>query len=262
MPLSLPFGAFVLVIDSLSRSATHAAGDTKNVCSSDTLALSRQLLDSLDAFRVEATWLIAPEADEKWVRSLVEHRQELAIDIGPGQSSDQQRKPQSPRHLANRLAPLTDRGVAVSALIVDRTPSQALVASAAQLGVRSIAVRPSESRATPKAQPRLLSHGCWEIPMNSVLPQTAGLFSLAIRRILREIDAAAEQRRPFQLYADFQSLVGGGDASQRVLTRVLRHVATRRQLGVLETTGVAGLVAQATGHQQSKPSRSILRPAA
>jgi hypothetical protein len=53
-----------------------------------------------------------------------------------------------------------------------------------------------------------------------------------------------------------------GSAAKRVIARVLWDIAQRRRQGQLDVSSIAATAGRLAQQQESRPSRSILRPAA
>jgi hypothetical protein len=103
------------------------------------------------------------------------------------------------------------------------------------------------------AAPRALRWGLWE------LQPSCDLLQVGARATQRALDRAIAATEPVHIMLDLQRLAFAGRGSWGPVDRLLRHVARRRDEGLLQASSIAGLVATVQGSLQGRPARSILR---
>jgi hypothetical protein len=118
--------------------------------------------------------------------------------------------------------------------------------------------------ASKRMQASRLRFGLWSFPVSVQLPGRSrwlpgGGGGHSARRFL---DRAIAERGLVHVAIDASLLVERGRASERVVTSLLSAVDKRRSDGVLDVATIGATAARLAGQQSSRPSNSILRPAA
>jgi len=103
------------------------------------------------------------------------------------------------------------------------------------------------------ATPRALRWGLWE------LQPSCDLLRAGARAAQRTLDRAVAATEPVHVVLDLERLAFAGRGQWGLVDRLLRHVARRRDDGLLQACSIAGLVAMVQGSLQGRPARSILR---
>jgi hypothetical protein len=114
----------------------------------------------------------------------------------------------------------------------------------------------SSRRTRPNAAPRALRWGVWEMGVSLMLPEAG------VRHARRTIDLAIAAGRIEHLVVDVADCVYATGSRSGGVERILKHLAQRRDAGLVESLNMAELAARLTFSRESHPARSILRRAA
>jgi hypothetical protein len=115
-----------------------------------------------------------------------------------------------------------------------------------------------------RLQPQTLHYGLWSFPVSLTLPGASRWLpgGGGLRAARGGIERAIAGRGLFHLAIDAAQLVRRKNPAQRLLQRVLEHAERRRRQGVLDVESLRCAAEKLSNREQSRPSRSILRPAA
>jgi hypothetical protein len=120
--------------------------------------------------------------------------------------------------------------------------------------------------AGPQSNSKLLAppirFGIWQVPSGWKFPARRGWWLPAVWSIRREIKRAIMRQAVVHLHIDAPFLAASGDGELKLLERVLRYAAARRESGQLAIRAIAEIAAETLAERAPAPSRSILRPAA
>lgn len=222
------------------------------------------LLEVLNRHAMPATWAVtdpaASAASERIMSLGAGH--EIAILGDPSWVGREAGRSRFGRELARRTERGRGAGPAVSTLVL----RSAELGDYSDLAIKQglTAVRHAPGPGSAGRQPQTLRFGLWSFPVSLTLPGAnrwlPGGGGLRAARV--GIDRAIAARGLFQLAIDATQLVARGNSAQRLVERVLEHAERRRQQCVLDVASLRGAADTLSGQHQSRPSRSILRPAA
>jgi hypothetical protein len=169
------------------------------------------------------------------------------------------------RELARRTARSRGTGMRVSTLMLKGTKLDEHYDLAIKHGITVVrqAVGFDASHAS-RLQPQTVRFGLWSFPVSVALPGTSRCLpgGGGKRTARATIDRAIAACGLIQLAIDAPRLAARGHAAERVVERVLEHVARRRRQGTLEVVTLSEAAGKLRAGHPSRPSRSILRPAA
>ncbi len=262
MSASLPRGILTVSIDlELDRAAL---GLVEQRAVDETTG---RLLDLLAKLRIAATWSVSDPANSGAAERVLSRRcgHEIAIAGDSSWVGREAGRGHFGRELSRRTVQGRRAGLAVSTLVVSTADLEEHCDLAAKQGITAVRHVPvSDAERSRRLQPRTLRFGLWSFPVSYSLPCASrwlpgGGGSRAARKT---IDRAIAHRGLVQLAIDAHALTVRGPAALRVVERVLQHAQTRRHQATLDVVTLAAAATRLTGQCQSKPSRSILRPAA
>lgn len=167
------------------------------------------------------------------------------------------------RELARRAVRGRTAGLSISTLVCQGVELDADADLALKHGI--VAVRHAQTgKANRPFQPHTLRFGLWSFPLSHRLPGTSRWLpgGGGGYRARGGIDRAITERGLYQLSIDAAALAAHGYTAQRAIERVLQHAEKRRRQGVLEIATIGDTAAYLSRQNQSRPSHSILRPAA
>lgn len=110
------------------------------------------------------------------------------------------------------------------------------------------------------AQPQALRFGLWGLPVAMRLPSARRWFGGGARAARAQVERAIDARGVVGLAIDARALAKRG--ALRLVERVLEHAARRRSEGTLDVLTLGDAASRLSAPAQSRPTRSILRPAA
>lgn len=263
MPQLSPCGTSVISID-----ISHEHGDSSG---RSTLALASEALARLNDRQIVATLALDGAVDSDWLEAEGENLagHELAILADSNWYSVSNHRGQFAQGLSRHVqqARATGYGPTTLALPAGRLPEHLdlLVKHgiSAVRTVRSGSVRSRWSwgrgkRETPArdVQPQSLRWGLWEFG------RPLALVEQGVRRITREIAAAAADAGLVQISVDLAPLAGQGSSGWRQFDQVLERLAQQHQQQTIEPMTLASVVAALTRTRHAPSAHSILRPAA
>ncbi|MEX2114505.1 MAG: hypothetical protein WD845_15025 [Pirellulales bacterium] len=222
-------------------------------------AILQRLLAMFSERRLPATWCASDPLSATTLDIGTTH--ELALAVGDESSA----RGTLARELVQRLSSLKFQGLAVNTLVAR---SQSVVEHLDVVsGHGIVAVRHAAGMGVGKSsnrmQPSLLRFGVWGFPVSCELPGRSRWLPGGGRHAARrQIDRAIAERGLVQLVIDAPRLAARGRSAERALASLLADVDQRRRQGVLEIATIGATAARLAGQQESRPSRSILRPAA
>ncbi len=245
---------------------TGAALDVREQRSRE--AMVARMLDILAKHQVSATWALSDPAASPLAASIRAMRagHEIAIAASASWAAPIVPRVRFGRELAARTIAARAVGLDLSSLVI-KTPDLGdhydLVFKQGLTAVRlgSPSQNHSLSRRVQPATPRF---GLWTFGVWCWLPGRSRLWAGGGggRTARAAIDRAAGQPSLAQLAIDLQGMIDRGSAAVRILERVLARAASHRRQGRLEIITLAESSRRLTTQCTSKPSRSILRPAA
>jgi hypothetical protein len=227
-----------------------------------------RLLETLSGYQIPATWAVDEPAASPATAAIrsVRGGHEIAIGGHAGWLGNRVPRTQFGRELASRTIAARAEGLTVSSLVV----------AAGQLGdhydlmikqglsaIQQAELEPARSSAR-RGQPATPRFGLWSFGVSCRLPGGSRLWpgGGGTSRARRAIDRAIRDRALVQLLIDARELASRGSSAERVVERVLQHAAQRRRSGQLDVITLASTAKLLTDQCTSRPSRSILRPAA
>ncbi len=226
----------------------------------DAALSAMSLAELLERFAMPATFAIGEPAGGELMSylvsaaagheiALVGERSWFTADVGRGRLA---------RELAVRLAELRASGVEATTIVSSGEPLVEHQDVAARSGLRAIR-DPRVALARAAGQPQPLRFGLWSLPVNLRLPSRRW-FAGKARAARAGIERAIDDRGVFGLAIDASQLGRGG--GWRIVERVLKHAARRRSDGALDVLTLGDAAVRLSTPAASRPTRSILRPAA
>jgi hypothetical protein len=224
-----------------------------------------QLVSLLDSLKLPATWATADPAAAVSIKhlstsalphevALLGHASWMGRDIPPSRVA---------RELTRHIESASAAGYSVSTLAIG-SPALDHAHLAVKHGMTAVRHARSDKSAISRApRSRALQFGLWSFPVTIRLPGQSRFWpggggASAARAA---IDQAIAERGVEQLVIEPTRVVERSGA-HRVLERVLRHVARRREAGLLEVLTIGAMAARLSSQRQGQPSRSILHSAA
>jgi hypothetical protein len=170
------------------------------------------------------------------------------------------------RKLARSVSEFAARGAKLATLVASTDGLTGHLDLVSRHGI--VALRhPADDGATQaphRLQPSQLRFGIWSFPVSCELPGTSRWLpgGGGRRAVRRTLDRAIAEQGLVQLAIDVARLAAAGRAARHVIARVLWDIVERRRHGQLDVSSITATAARLAQQQESRPSRSILRPAA
>jgi hypothetical protein len=250
LTISIDWNADDAVLDLVAQRAMVHLGDN--------------LAALFDTLKLPATWAVAdPETSriERFTSSPMQH--EIAI-LGDASWMGREIPPSRVAcELARRIESGRAAGYSVSTLATT-SPALDHAHLAVKHGITAVRHARADKSAVSRApRSRALHFGLWSFPVTITLPGQSRFWpgGGGARAAKASIDQAIAQRGLAQLVIESPRLAERSGA-YRVLQRVLRHVAGRREAGLLEVLTIGAMAARLSSQRQGQPSRSILQSAA
>jgi hypothetical protein len=225
----------------------------------------RQLLALLAEYAVPATWAVADPVHSVATDSIrsAAAGHEIAVLgdrawLGPGCG-----RGRLERELTRRFDGARKAGIPATTLALrnlDQVRDLDLLVDHGVTALRGPAIDTPKSSSKLSAPP--IRFGIWQVPSGWKIPARHGWWMPAAWSVRREIKRAILRQSVVHLHIDAPSLSASGDGELRLIERVLRYSAARRDGGQLAIRTIADVAAQSLAERAAAPSRSILRPAA
>ncbi len=229
--------------------------------------MADQLTELFDRHKLPAAWAVTDPALSA-IRTgidITEGGHELALLGDASWVGREAGRRRFARELARRVARAQSDGLTLHTLAL-RTD---LPGDHSDLAIKEgiVAVRDAVSmgvRASRRLKPQSLRFGLWGFPVTVLLPGTSrwlpGGGGLCAARF--EIDRAITEQGLVHVAFDAPRLAERGGAALRIVERLLRYAAQRREQGLLDVNTIGAIAGKLSHENQGQPSRSILRPAA
>ncbi|MBI3838847.1 MAG: hypothetical protein HY288_13070 [Planctomycetia bacterium] len=226
--------------------------------------ITGRLLNLLAKYDLAATWAVAdPAAIERIAATSAAHEVALFGDsTWVGREAGRGR---FGRELTRRAVRGRGAGLAISTLVLKSTELDDHADLAIKHGITAVRhAEPQSDKSARRFLPQSLRYGLWSFPVSCTLPGTCRWLpgGGGGRRARALIDQAIKRRGLAQLAIDAHELAARGYSALHVLKRVLAHADWRRRQGVLDIATIGTTASRLSRQHQSKPSRSILHPAA
>jgi len=225
------------------------------------------LLNVLDEYQLPATWALTDPAAAPMSQRIASLGPEHDIAILGDSTWVGRRAGRSRfgRELARRTVQGRGAGVTVSTLVLNSAELDDHFDLAIKHGITAVRqARGLNAGATAGLEPQTLRYGLWSFGVSLGLPGDSRWLpgGGGARAARAGIERAIAACRLFQLVIDAPQLSARGHSARRVVQRVLQHAQQRRSQGVLDVETLRSATGKLSNQQQSRPSRSILRPAA
>jgi hypothetical protein len=222
----------------------------------------RWVATTLAEHRLSVSWCTASPAGAALPKLQPCH--EVALAISPDGVSESSERGALDRKLARSMAESAARGARLTTLVTTGEWLNAHLDLVSRHGVKALRHPVGPAKAAPRLQPSQLRFGVWSFPVSCELPCTSRwLFGGWVRNAARRtLERAVAEKGLVQLTIDAARLTDAGRGARRALARVFANVAQRRQEGALDVMAIGAAAARLAQQQESRPSRSILRPAA
>ncbi len=225
-------------------------------------AVLRRLSATFAEHQVPVAWSTSDPASAP----RLDGQHELALTLDASWAVEPLDRATISRELARRVAIAQAAGRPVLSLVLADarlTEHLDLAVKHGITGVRHPAALASAT-ASKRMQASRLRFGLWSFPVSVQLPGASrwlpgGGGGHSVRRLM---DRAIAERGLVHVAIDASQLAERGRAGERVVTSLLSAVDKRRSDGVLEVATIGATAARLAGQQSSRPSSSILRPAA
>jgi hypothetical protein len=218
--------------------------------------------------QLPATWAVADPAVSPIAERIVAlgKGHEIAIAGDPTWAGREAGRGRFGRELARRVVQGRGADLAISTLIVHTVDLDDQYDLIVKQGLTAVCQKATSwvDAARKRVAPLTPRFGLWSFGVSCALPGTSRIWrgGGGGRAARTCIDRAVRGPGMVHLAINLPQLVARGHGAQRVLERVLLHVAARQRRGTLEVATLAATAKRLTNQCQSKPSRSILRPAA
>jgi hypothetical protein len=217
---------------------------------------------------VPATWAVGDPAASSIAERIVAlgGGHEIAISGDPTWAGREAGRGRFGRELARRVVQGRGADLAISTLIVHAVDLDDQYDLIVKQGLTAVCQKATSAvdAARKRSAPLTPRFGLWSFSVSCALPGTSRIWPGGGGRHATRASIERAVRGPglVHLAIDMPQLVARGHAAQQVFERVLQHVAARRRHGLLEVATLAATAKRLTNQCQSKPSCSILRPAA
>jgi hypothetical protein len=211
--------------------------------------------------RLSVSWCTASPATASLPKLQPCH--EVALVIAPDSSADTAQRSALDRKLARSVSESVARGAKLTTLVTASDWMSGHLDLVSRHGIMALR-HPVDATIGHRLQPSQLRFGVWSFPISCELPGTSRWLpgGGGRRSTRRTFDHAIAEKGLVQLSIDVARLTAAGRGAQRVVSRVLWDLAQRRQRGSLDVMAIGAMAARLGQQQESRPSRSILRPAA
>jgi hypothetical protein len=219
------------------------------------------LATALAEHRLSVTWCTASPATANLPTLQPCH--EVALMISRDGRAEAAERSALDRKLARSVSEAVSRGVKLTTLVASTDWLTGHLDLVSRHGITALR-HPSEAAATARLQPSQLRFGIWSFPMSCERPGASRWLpgGGGRRAVRRTLDRAIAEQGLVQLSIDVARLAAAGRAARHVVARVLWDMAQRRRQGQLDVSSIGATAARLAQQQESRPSRSILRPAA
>ena len=237
-----------------------ATGDRQPPLEHDATLSIIRLAELLDRYQMPATFAVGEPAPAALLGRLAsdDRGHEIAL-LGDGSWLAAGRG-RLARELAARLAAIRQWDLEATTIVLAGQRAIEHHDLAVRYGIRAIrassAVLPRTSR-----QPHAVRFGLWSLAVGWRLPSTRW-WGGGARAARARLDRAIAERGAFGLAIDAGRLAERGAGGLRVIERVLKHAVRRRDDGSLDVLTLGETAARLSSPVASRPTRSILRPAA
>ncbi len=225
-------------------------------------ATVRRLSAMFAEHQVPVTWSVRDPANAPQFKG----KHELALAIDSSWTTESLDRATITRDLARRVSTAAAAGRPIVSLVL----ADARLAEHLDLAIKHgiTAVRHPAALAGAAVSKRMqasrLRFGLWSFPVSVELPRRSrwlpgGGGGRSTRRL---VDRAIVERGLVHVAVSATLMAERGRAGERVLAGLLSAVDKRRSDGVLDIATIGAMAARLAGQQASRPSSSILRPAA
>jgi hypothetical protein len=225
--------------------------------------VARQLIATMDAARLRATWAVSDPAHSAAtslvLKSAVEHELAILGDanwVGPTAG-----RTRFARELARRVSQSRAAGFQITTLV----PSVASIDEHIDLVVKQGITAVAGMKAPPDNQqvgePRALHYGVWELPVIASLPLKSSWFGSNKRSVWRSIRRIATDAGTYHLLIDAAAIAASGRSALAEVGWLCDRVATLRERGIMRVETLRTTAARLSAVPAVSPQRSILRVA-
>lgn len=222
-------------------------------------SVARQLIDTMNAERLPATWAVSDPAHSaatsSIIKSSVEH--ELAILGGSNWVGPTAGRTRFARELVRRITQARCAGLQVTTFVPAIASIEGQIDLVVKQQITALAgLVDAVDRAT---EPRALHYQVWEIPVTAKLPLKPSWFGSAKRSLMRSIERTASEAGSFHLLIDAAQIATEGRDGEPVVTWLMNRIATLRNRGLVQIETLHATAARLSDVPSSSPQRSILR---
>lgn len=248
----------------ISINVDQPNADTRLTASRQHDETSHWLATTLAEHRLSVTWCTVSPTSATLPKLQPCH--EVALVIPPDGAADTAQRSALDRKLARSVSESAARGMKLTTLVTTTDWLHGHLDLVSRHGITALR-HPADiaaAKAPQRLQPSQLRFGIWSFPVSCELPGTSRWLpgGGGRRSVRRTIDRAIAEKGLVQLSIDVARLAEAGRWAQRVIAHVLSDIAQRRRHGSLDVITIGATAARLAQQQESRPSRSILRPAA
>ena len=226
--------------------------------------VTRQLIATMDAERIPATWAVCDPAHSAatslLLKSAVDHELAILGDanwVGPTAG-----RTRFARELVRRMTQARGAGLNVTTLVPSVASIEGHIDLVVKQQISAIAGLQTPAAAGQFLEPRALHYGVWEVPLSASLPMQETWFSSGKRSIWRRIHRTASEAGSFHLLIDAAAIAASGRRDNLIVKWLMRRTATLRDRGLLRVETLRATAARLSDVPAISPQRSILRSAA
>lgn len=223
----------------------------------------RQLISTMDASQIPATWAVSDPAHSAatsmLLKSDVDHELAILADanwVGPTAG-----RTRFAHELVRRVTQARASGIQVSSLVTSVASIETHIDLVVKQQITAVAGLATTSGSRSVAEPRALHYGVWELPVATKLPMESGWFSSAKRSAWRSIQRAAADASESHLMIDAAAIASAGRGEEAIVVWLMDHVATLRDRGIVRVETMRTTAARLSDVPAVAPQRSILRVA-
>jgi hypothetical protein len=224
--------------------------------------VARQLITTMDAERVPATWAVSDPAHSAAtsliLRSAVEHELAILGDanwVGPTAG-----RTRFARELVRRVTQARAAGIEVTTLVPGVASIEGHIDLVVKQHITAVAGLNEADLPRMGIEPRALHYGVWELPLTGSLPLKATWFGSGRRALWRRIERTIADAGSFHLLVDAGAMTAKRN-DEATVKWLVKRVAALRDRGLIRVEAMRQTAARLSDIPAAAPQRSILRVA-
>jgi hypothetical protein len=229
----------------------------------DLAGVARQLISTMDAARVPATWAVSDPAHSAAtsliIKSAVEHELAILGDcnwVGPTAG-----RTRFARELVRRITQARAAGIEVTTLVPAVASIEGHIDLVVKQGITAVASLAPEAGAKTVDKARALHYGVWELPVSRTLPLKPTWFGSGKRALWGQVLRTSEEAGAFHLLVDAAAIAAGKRGDEATVKWLIGRVGTLRDRGLIRIETLRTTAARLSDIPAAAPQRSILRVA-